>query len=220
MNKELSVEIKNFPKLKKNAHEKVNLQQEFKKDPKYKTEMCKSWQTNGFCVYGNKCRFAHGRQELFDKSNSNVKYKQKHCSSFYQIGYCLYGARCHFKHYDKPLKDLKRSYYSYLLNAYNISNDIICQENPISNNTWLDLSDLGLLRITSLTNSFQSHSRSLSTTSNDSYIVSQNQNKGSIAKRLNVFCNIPKEKSSSKSINDDSFDIHSNSVIFCQNLVS
>lgn len=34
---------------------------------KYKTEMCKNWLAVGYCSYGNKCRFAHGRNELANK---------------------------------------------------------------------------------------------------------------------------------------------------------
>ena len=36
-------------------------------DMKYKTEICKKFQTNGKCPYGEKCRFAHGKQELITK---------------------------------------------------------------------------------------------------------------------------------------------------------
>ncbi|KAG2379244.1 hypothetical protein C9374_007383 [Naegleria lovaniensis] len=31
---------------------------------RYKTELCRSWEETGFCRYGDKCQFAHGRQEL------------------------------------------------------------------------------------------------------------------------------------------------------------
>ena len=33
---------------------------------KYKTELCKNW-LNGFCLFENKCAFAHGRNELRNK---------------------------------------------------------------------------------------------------------------------------------------------------------
>lgn len=105
-------------KLKKNAKEFVDKQAEFKNDPKYKTEMCKTWVNQNFCPYGNKCRFAHGRKDLFRKNVDAGKYKQKECSSFYFFGFCLYGERCHFKHDERRIETLYRnSYYSYLLNS-------------------------------------------------------------------------------------------------------
>ncbi|KAL9242051.1 hypothetical protein vseg_016094 [Gypsophila vaccaria] len=30
----------------------------------YKTELCKSWEDSGYCRYGSKCQFAHGKEEL------------------------------------------------------------------------------------------------------------------------------------------------------------
>ena len=102
-------------KLKKDALEFVDYHKEFQSDSKYKTEMCKSWSETGFCAYGNKCRFAHGKDELFGKIILCKKYKQKDCMSFFNNNYCCYGSRCHFRHQEKKLKDLDRSYYNYLL---------------------------------------------------------------------------------------------------------
>lgn len=36
-------------------------------ETKYKTEMCKNWLAVGYCSYGQKCKFAHGRHELATK---------------------------------------------------------------------------------------------------------------------------------------------------------
>lgn len=107
-------------KLKKNALEFVDHDCEKKNDPKYKTEMCKSWSQTGFCVYGNKCRFAHGRHELYIKPTvTATKYKQKDCNSFKEQGYCLYGTRCNFKHDQRRFDDLERSYHTlYLLSEF------------------------------------------------------------------------------------------------------
>ncbi len=101
-------------KLKKDALEFVDYIKEYQHDPKYKTELCKSWSENGFCAYGNKCRFAHGRQELFDKVINCKKYKQKECMSFFKNNYCCYGSRCHFKHEERRLEDIERSYFTYM----------------------------------------------------------------------------------------------------------
>jgi hypothetical protein len=114
MNTFLSADHKKL-KLKKNAMEVVDFEKEWKKDPKYKTELCKGFEARGVCVYGNKCRFAHGRGELFDKSVNLQNYKLKECYSFFQNGFCAYGYRCHFKHFTKKIDQINRSYYTYVL---------------------------------------------------------------------------------------------------------
>ena len=97
-------------KMKKDALEPVNYEEERQKDPKYKTELCKSWIETNFCVYGNKCRFAHGNHELNNKEfNSN--YKKKPCSSFLKYGFCPYGTRCNFKHDERKLTDIILPYF-------------------------------------------------------------------------------------------------------------
>lgn len=107
-------------KLKKNALEPVDKNLEAKIDPKFKTELCKSWIETKFCVYGNKCRFAHGKDEIFNKQVNKTKYKQKDCMSFFQHGFCNYGSRCHFKHDERKLSEIKIPYFSfmYLSNNY------------------------------------------------------------------------------------------------------
>jgi hypothetical protein len=106
-------------KLKKDALEYVDCSKEYQVDPKYKTELCKSFTESGFCAYGNKCRFAHGKTELFDKIVNCKKYKQKECLSFFKNGYCCYGSRCHFKHEERKLFQIERSYHTMLLSIYN-----------------------------------------------------------------------------------------------------
>ena len=97
-------------KMKKDALEPVNFEEERLKDPKYKTELCKSWMETNFCVYGNKCRFAHGNHELNIKEfNSN--YKKKPGISFLKDGFCRYGTRCNFKHYERKLTDIILPYF-------------------------------------------------------------------------------------------------------------
>ena len=97
-------------KLKKNALEKVDIEEEKRKDPKYKTELCKTFMENNFCQYGNKCRFAHGDEELVIKEKIN-NYKRKLCKSFYNDGFCTYGIRCNFQHDQRKLSDIKLPYY-------------------------------------------------------------------------------------------------------------
>ena len=77
---------------------------------KYKTELCKKFQNIGFCPYGNKCQFAHGKEELISKFHG-VNYKKEKCKSFYQKGYCPYGNRCNFQHDERKFTDVNFSYF-------------------------------------------------------------------------------------------------------------
>ena len=97
-------------KMKKNAMDPVNFEEEKKNDPKYKTELCKSFIENNFCQYGNKCRFAHGENELVIKAKIS-NYKRKLCKSFFNEGFCPYGIRCNFRHDQRKLSDIKLPFY-------------------------------------------------------------------------------------------------------------
>ena len=103
-------------KYKKNALEYVDFSKEFIKDSKFKTELCSTFSEAGFCPYGNKCRFAHGRDELFERPVNHPNYRRNECNAFHSTGYCNYGLRCHFKHNEnRGLDNTPRSYYTYLL---------------------------------------------------------------------------------------------------------
>jgi hypothetical protein len=65
---------------------------------KYKTEACKYWAEKGFCEFGDQCAFAHGNQEMRQKSYISSNYKTKKCIQFHETGYCPYGVRCQFIH--------------------------------------------------------------------------------------------------------------------------
>lgn len=64
---------------------------------RYKTELCRSFQENGTCKYGDKCQFAHGHNELRNMMR-HPRYKTELCRTFHAAGYCPYGPRCHFVH--------------------------------------------------------------------------------------------------------------------------
>lgn len=98
-------------KPKKNANQPVNIYQEKILDPKYKTELCKTFEETGYCPYVNKCRFAHGKNELFNKSLNLNNYKVKKCKSFYCETFCIYGSRCLFRHSDEK-ENIERSSFS------------------------------------------------------------------------------------------------------------
>jgi len=91
-------EIDVMPKRKKftNPDERRQFVEDYKR--KYKTEMCKNWELRGHCKFGDKCCFAHGRDELKAKVLTHVKYKTKPCKQYHQTGYCPYGQRCQYLH--------------------------------------------------------------------------------------------------------------------------
>lgn len=64
---------------------------------KYKTEVCRNWES-GFCEFGDRCAFAHGYEELRQKTHLTSNYKTKPCKQFFELGYCMYGPRCQFRH--------------------------------------------------------------------------------------------------------------------------
>ncbi|XP_033629936.1 mRNA decay activator protein ZFP36L1-like [Asterias rubens] len=64
---------------------------------RYKTELCRPFEENGTCKYGDKCQFAHGMHELRNLSR-HPKYKSELCRTFHTVGFCPYGPRCHFIH--------------------------------------------------------------------------------------------------------------------------
>jgi len=60
----------------------------------YKTELCRQYYEYGYCDYGERCLFAHGKYELKRIPN----FKTKLCSSYHSSGYCSFGSRCAFIH--------------------------------------------------------------------------------------------------------------------------
>jgi hypothetical protein len=64
---------------------------------KYKTELCKKWQSKGKCSYKRYCLFAHGVEELINRKNP-PKYKTKICANYGTKQGCPYGLKCQFVH--------------------------------------------------------------------------------------------------------------------------
>jgi hypothetical protein len=90
-------------------------QEESKIDHKFKTELCNKYSIYDYCKYEDKCRFAHGKHELVDKSHFHPRYRQTSCLSFFITGYCSYGSRCSFRHSNVRFQDINRSWYTYSL---------------------------------------------------------------------------------------------------------
>uniref|UniRef100_A0A3Q3QAW5 mRNA decay activator protein ZFP36 n=1 Tax=Monopterus albus TaxID=43700 RepID=A0A3Q3QAW5_MONAL len=61
---------------------------------RYKTELCRPFEENGSCKYGEKCQFAHGYHELRSLSR-HPKYKTEPCRTFHRSAreLCGYGQR-------------------------------------------------------------------------------------------------------------------------------
>ena len=90
---------KSFLKSKKNRNNKIPFKGEAKDFKiKYKTELCKYYEINGYCKYGDKCAYAHGKENLRSKVTNTTAYRTKKCSQFFEQGYCPYGNRCQFAH--------------------------------------------------------------------------------------------------------------------------
>lgn len=70
---------------------------------RYKTELCRPYEENGTCKYGDKCQFAHGIGELRTLTR-HPKYKTELCRTFHTTGFCPYGPRCHFIHNSEDSK--------------------------------------------------------------------------------------------------------------------
>jgi hypothetical protein len=93
---------------------------------KYKTALCNNFEQSGECRLGDRCHFAHGKEELrnvFDPLPPNKgmtrsgpkpiqnysggsqppNYKTSKCR-FYESGHCKYGKSCNFAHGDEELR--------------------------------------------------------------------------------------------------------------------
>jgi len=93
-------DLKNKRKIKENNNKnKVPFKCEAKDFKiKYKTELCKYFEIDGYCKYGDKCAYAHGKENLRSKVTNTTAYRTKKCTQFFEQGYCPYGSRCQFAH--------------------------------------------------------------------------------------------------------------------------
>ena len=113
-------------------HNGSNLQQQ--NTSRYKTELCRPFEENGTCKYGEKCQFAHGIGELRTLTR-HPKYKTEFCRTFHTTGFCPYGPRCHFIHNSKtsaPPASLSLGTYGNLPFSQHTSHSASPSTSPIS----------------------------------------------------------------------------------------
>ena len=95
----------------------INLPNQISNKPnnmKYKTALCKHFNTPQGCSYGEKCQFAHGNHELrlnttqiapiIKNQNNILNYKIAKCKNWEKDGTCKYGSLCTFAHGDTELR--------------------------------------------------------------------------------------------------------------------
>ena len=138
---------KNYSLIKKLVDE------ENKVDAKYKTELCKKFQSTGKCPYGYKCRFAHGKEELISKLQG-INYKKTPCKTFNEKGYCPYGSRCSFRHDERTFSEISFSYFYLQLFLFKQFNFLPSRKNFYSNRSNLLYGRLPIFEAISQTNLF------------------------------------------------------------------
>ncbi|KAI7865651.1 hypothetical protein BDF14DRAFT_1744067 [Spinellus fusiger] len=109
---------------RKNTHEA---------SPLYKTRLCERFENEGNCPYGPKCTFAHGLQELRERTQEaeemllskpaptvvvqqegHTLFKTKYCERFMRDNHCQYGTKCHFEANAKQALSLEGSEKSWM----------------------------------------------------------------------------------------------------------
>ena len=81
----------------------------------YKTVLCKNWDGDGKCQWGEQCKWAHGKEDLqtgsgragMPQSGWNSQHKTVLCSKWAE-GSCQYGARCMFAHGQAELRSAQQ----------------------------------------------------------------------------------------------------------------
>jgi len=129
------------------------IDEENKVDTKYKTELCKKFQSTGKCPYGYKCRFAHGKEELISKFQG-VNYKKNPCKTFNEKGYCPYGSRCNFRHDERTFSEISFSYFYLQLFLFKQFNFLPSRKNFYSSRSNLLYGRLPIFEAISQTNVF------------------------------------------------------------------
>ena len=73
---------------------------------KLKVELCKNYLENKLCPYRERCKFAHGLEELLRNEDLGHDFRTKKCKIFFDKKYCRFGERCNFKHSGTAAQEL------------------------------------------------------------------------------------------------------------------
>ena len=74
----------------------------------YKTEPCdKGWNNPDNCPYGNRCQYAHSKEELRARKHCR-HWRTESCRNYERDGHCPYGSRCRFIHIEADVENLPR----------------------------------------------------------------------------------------------------------------
>ena len=160
---------KNFLSLQNQMHEMKQM------NSNYKTELCKKYQARGYCPYGRKCRFAHGKGELITKIQG-ANYKKEKCKSFFERGYCPYGARCQFQHDERKFKDINISFFYIQLFLFKYFGFLKSKIYYFEKNTSLFKKRLPVFE--SLTHNFICEKNTNSQTEKENYMFDSGTNEG------------------------------------------
>ena len=108
-----------FKNKKTEKEEEKEKEKEEQSQKKYRTELCKYFEINGRCKFGDNCIFAHGKENLRENLCKKSGYKKRPCVNFFEKGFCMYGNRCQFSHdikqFEKDENEKKENNFSYKL---------------------------------------------------------------------------------------------------------
>jgi len=137
----------NFTSMSASTSDSSSIQENVMPDQKkYKVELCNSFMEQGYCKYGNKCKFAHGKSEL-NKRPTNQNYKQRNCESFHKNGFCPYGPRCTFIHEERTLSNILKPHQAKLIKTATELKKLLEQPNNLMNLTNSETSTSSRLNI-------------------------------------------------------------------------
>jgi hypothetical protein len=173
-----------------NKKSSLIIEEENKVDAKYKTELCKKFQSTGKCPYGYKCRFAHGKEELISKLQG-LNYKKKPCKTFNEKGYCPYGSRCSFKHDERTFSETSFSYFYLQLFLFKTYNFLPSRKNFYSERSILLYRRLPIFESLSQKNIFNESDKNFGEidTNNSLIILSNNSDEEMVNKKVDSFSN-------------------------------
>lgn len=96
-----------------------------------KTEICNCWLEFDACPYEDKCTFAHGFQQLQQRTD---RQKQNDlCKSYQFEGVCYYSRRCKFHHDQVATGRTEEPCFSLAHESHMLSNDVFRTDGEMKN---------------------------------------------------------------------------------------